>query len=159
MGKGGAAISDYILHLPEAESVTLSGPTALRLIRCGDGDAALLYIAILKNRGGGDDGKLRAQLGWDREKFRRALNVLAQQRLVAPRCSVLLEIPHFSCCISHYERPLRGQLIKIWTFRSPDLFFNFWSGPCLNPLRHLPTPHNIPASNLWGLPNYRVRRV
>ena len=83
MGKGGAAISDYILHLPEAESVTLSGPTALRLIRCGDGDAALLYIAILKNRGGGDDGKLRAQLGWDREKFRRALNVLAQQRLVA----------------------------------------------------------------------------
>ena len=61
MGKGGAAISDYILHLPEAESVTLSGPTALRLIRCGDGDAALLYIAILKNRGGGDDGKLRAQ--------------------------------------------------------------------------------------------------
>ncbi len=83
MGKGGAAISDYILHLPEAESVTLSGPTALRLIRCGDGDAALLYIAILKNRGGGDGGKLRAQLGWDREKFRRALNVLAQQRLVA----------------------------------------------------------------------------
>ena len=76
-------ISDYILHLPEEEGVTLSGPTALRLIRCGDGDAALLYIAILKNRGGADDDKLRAQLGWDREKLRRALNVLAQQRLVA----------------------------------------------------------------------------
>lgn len=76
-------ISDYILHLPEEEGVTLSGPTALRLIRCGDGDAALLYIAILKNRGGADDDKLQAQLGWDREKLRRALSVLVRQRLVA----------------------------------------------------------------------------
>ena len=77
------AISEYILRLPEEESITLSGPTALRLIRCGDGDAALLYIAILKNRGAADDDKLRSQLGWDREKLRRALGVLARERLVS----------------------------------------------------------------------------
>ena len=75
-------IADYILHLPEDESITLSGPTARRLIRCGDGDAALLYLAILQNRGSADDGKLRSQLGWERDRFHHALRVLAGQGLV-----------------------------------------------------------------------------
>ncbi|MDE7219304.1 MAG: DnaD domain protein [Oscillospiraceae bacterium] len=79
----GEAISDYILHLPEDEGVLLSGPAAQRLIQCGDGDAALLYIAVLKNRGSGDDEKIRAQLGWDQTRFRRALDVLARQGLVS----------------------------------------------------------------------------
>ena len=35
---------------------------ARRLIQGGDGDAALLYIAVLRNRGGVDDQQLRAQL-------------------------------------------------------------------------------------------------
>lgn len=82
-GKGADKIADYILHLPEDESITLSGPTARRLIRCGDGNAALLYLAILQNHGSGDDDKLRAQLNWDRNTFRRALQVLSQQGLVA----------------------------------------------------------------------------
>ena len=54
--------------------IILSGPAAKRLIRSGDGDAALLYIAVLKNRGSADDEKIRAQLGWNPDKFRRALH-------------------------------------------------------------------------------------
>lgn len=81
--KEGPSISEYILHLPEEESIILSGPAAKRLIRSGDGDAALLYIAVLKNRGSADDEKVRAQLGWDPDKFRRALHALSQQGLVA----------------------------------------------------------------------------
>lgn len=79
----GNTIGEYILHLPEDESVFLSGPAARRLIQCGDGDAALLYIAVLKNRGSADDEKVRAQLRWDQNRFRRALGTLAQQGLVS----------------------------------------------------------------------------
>ena len=57
-------MSGYVLHLPEDESVVLSGPVSRRLIEGGDGDAALLYIAVLKNHGSIDDGRLRALLSW-----------------------------------------------------------------------------------------------
>lgn len=76
-------INHYILHLSEDESVVLSGPAARRLIQDGNGDAALLYIAVLKNHGSGDDEKLRLQLGWNREKFQSALRALARQGLVS----------------------------------------------------------------------------
>ena len=82
-GKEGPAISEYVLRLPEEESILLSGPAAKRLICCGDGDAALLYIAVLQNRGAADDEKVRAQLGWPLEQFRRALNTLSQLGLIA----------------------------------------------------------------------------
>lgn len=38
---------------------------------------------MLKNRGSADDEKVRAQLGWTPERFRRALGVLARQGLVS----------------------------------------------------------------------------
>ena len=41
-----------MLHLPEDESIVLSGPATRRLLQAGDGDAALLYIAVLRHRGG-----------------------------------------------------------------------------------------------------------
>lgn len=75
-------MSGYILHLPEDEGVVLSSPVARRLIEAGDGDAALLYIAVLLSRGSVDDEKLRGQLGWPADRFDRALAVLSRQRLV-----------------------------------------------------------------------------
>ena len=76
-------MSGYVLHLPEDESVVLSGPVARRLVEGGDGDAALLYIAVLRNRGSIDDERLRSQLGWTGDRFRRALEALARQKLIA----------------------------------------------------------------------------
>lgn len=63
--------------------MVLSGPAARRLIEAGDGDAALLYIAVVQNRGGMDDEKVRALLKWDEPRFRRALHTLSSQGLVA----------------------------------------------------------------------------
>lgn len=76
-------MSGYVLHLPEDESVVLSGPVSRRLIEGGDGDAALLYIAVLKNHGSMDDECLRALLSWPPDRFRRALGSLVRQGLVA----------------------------------------------------------------------------
>lgn len=78
----GNVISDLILRLPEEESIVLSGPAVQRLLQGGSGDAALLYIAALKNRGCGSE-KLRAQLRWDQERFQRASAALAQMGLVS----------------------------------------------------------------------------
>ena len=56
------AVSGYTLRLPQEESVVLSQAAASRLIRRGDGDAALLYIAVLRSRGAGDEASLGAAL-------------------------------------------------------------------------------------------------
>lgn len=76
-------MGSYTLHLPEKDSVVLSGPTVRRLIDGGDGDSALLYIAILKNNGSIDDEKTPKELKWNYERFYRALNNLSAQGLVA----------------------------------------------------------------------------
>ena len=77
------AVSGYTLRLPEEESVVLSGAAASRLIRRGDGDAALLYIAVLRSRGTGDENALRSALGWPEDRLRRAFTVLAGEGLVS----------------------------------------------------------------------------
>ena len=81
-GRGAGAIA-YILHRAEDEGVLLSGPAVRGLLAGGSGDAALAYIAMLKNRDCADEGKLRAMLGWDGERLGRAMEVLAGQGLVA----------------------------------------------------------------------------
>lgn len=82
-----------MLHLPEDESIVLSGPATRRLLQAGDGDAALLYIAVLRHRGGGDDEKIRATLNWPKPRFDRALQVLMEQGLLAMPAGKKAEIP------------------------------------------------------------------
>ena len=77
-------MSGYILNLPEDEGVVVSGQAARRLVEGGDGDAALLYIAVLRNRGNMDEGKLAGQLGWPEGRLRQALGSLVRQGLAAP---------------------------------------------------------------------------
>ena len=76
-------MSGYILHLPEDESVVLSGPVVRRLIDTGDGDAALLYLALLQNKGSVDPQRLQEKLRWGESRFRGALTALERQALVA----------------------------------------------------------------------------
>ena len=77
-------MSGYVLHLPEDEGVVVSGQAARRLVESGDGDAALLYIAVLRNRGNMDEEKLTGQLGWPEGRLREALGSLVRQGLAAP---------------------------------------------------------------------------
>lgn len=76
-------ISSYTLRLSEDDSIIISGPTARRLVASGDGDAALLYIAVLRNKGTIDDEKARAELKWSADRFQRALSSLSSQGLVS----------------------------------------------------------------------------
>jgi len=76
-------MNGFTLHLPEDESVVLSGAVARRLVEAGDGDAALLYIAILRLHGAADTDQLCAQLRWDAQRFQSALRALSRQGLVS----------------------------------------------------------------------------
>lgn len=76
-------MSSYVLQLPKEESVVLSGPAVQALIDGGSGDAALLYLAVLKNKGSIDDKKVCAALRWTAEQFQRALFQLSAQGLIA----------------------------------------------------------------------------
>ena len=75
-------VSEYILQLPEDENVVLSGPAVQRLLTARSGDAALLYIWILKNKGRIEDKKTIAELKWTGDQFQRAISVLAAQDLI-----------------------------------------------------------------------------
>ena len=74
-------MSGYVLHLPEEESVIVPGAAARRLIESGDGDGALVYLALLRGRGSAE--KLREQLRWPAERLQRALGALARQGLIS----------------------------------------------------------------------------
>lgn len=66
------------------ESVTLSVTVVKALEQRGDGDAALLYLALLRHQGTVPPRSLAGELRWDRERIERAETVLQELRLVAP---------------------------------------------------------------------------
>ncbi len=75
-------MAGYVLHLKEEESVTLSAATLRRLIGGGNGDAALLYLAILHSHGAAEAEKLAAMLKWDEARVRAAEQALCEMQLV-----------------------------------------------------------------------------
>ncbi|MCI8910030.1 MAG: DnaD domain protein [Oscillibacter sp.] len=66
------------------ESITLSGPAARRLLDRGDGDAALLYLALLRHRGTVQPRALAGELRWERGRIEAAEETLRQLGLIAP---------------------------------------------------------------------------
>ena len=67
------------------EPVTLSAQAAKRLLDRGDGDAALLYIALLRRHGDVPPRSLAGELRWDRARIEAAESVLRDLGLIAPQ--------------------------------------------------------------------------
>ena len=76
-------MESVLVHTPE-ESVTVPAQAARRLLDRGDGDAALLYLALLRHRGTVQPRALAGELRWDRGRIEAAEEVLRQLGLVAP---------------------------------------------------------------------------
>ena len=83
------------------ESVTLTAQAVRRLLDRGDGDAALLYLALLRRRGAVQPRSLAGELRWDRPRIEAAERVLRELGLVAPAAEKLPEPAE--------ERPLYRQ--------------------------------------------------
>ena len=71
-------MSDIKITLPGSETVTLTGQTIDKLIRAGDGDAALLYLYILKTRGNSTDSEAAIALNKGKGWVASAMAVLSR---------------------------------------------------------------------------------
>ena len=75
-------MSDKKIILPVPETITLTGQTIDKLIRAGDGDAALLYLYILKTRGQSTASEAAAALGKNAGGIATAMAVLSRLGLI-----------------------------------------------------------------------------
>jgi len=75
-------LSDIRITLPGSETVTLTGQTIDKLIRAGDGDAALLYLYILKTHGQKSSSEAAIALDKSKGWIASAMAVLSRLGLV-----------------------------------------------------------------------------
>ena len=83
-------MASVLVHTAE-ESVTVSAQAAKRLLEKGDGDAALLYLALLRHHGNVPPRSLAGELRWERSRIEAAEETLRQLGLVAPAAAEVLE--------------------------------------------------------------------
>ena len=75
-------MANYLAH-SGPESVTLPVTVVRMLEQKGDGDAALLYLALLRHQGTVPPRALAGELRWERERIERAEGSLRELRLLA----------------------------------------------------------------------------
>jgi len=75
-------LSEIKITLPGSETVTLTGQTIDKLIRAGDGDAALLYLYILKTHGQKTSSEAAIALDKSKGWVASAMSVLSRLGLV-----------------------------------------------------------------------------
>lgn len=75
-------MANVLIHASD-ESVTVSAHAAKKLLERGDGDAALLYLALLRHHGTVLPRSLAGELRWDRGRIEAAEAVLRELGLVA----------------------------------------------------------------------------
>lgn len=80
-------MASILVHTGD-ESVTLTAQVAKRLLEKGDGDAALLYIALLRRHGSVPPRALAGELRWERSRIEAAEKALREMGLIAPEETV-----------------------------------------------------------------------
>ena len=75
-------MANVLIHTAD-EGVTISARAAKRLLEKGDGDAALLYLALLRHHGTVMPRSLAGELRWDRDRIEAAEASLRELGLIA----------------------------------------------------------------------------
>ena len=83
-------MANVLVHTAD-EGVTLTAQAAKRLLERGDGDAALLYLALLRHHGSVPPRSLAGELRWDRPRIEAAEETLRALGLIAPAEDIPLE--------------------------------------------------------------------
>ena len=74
-------MGSILIHTQD-ESVTLTAQAVRRLLEKGDGDAALLYLALLRHHGTVQPRSLAGELRWDRLRIEAAEGTLREKLAV-----------------------------------------------------------------------------
>lgn len=83
-------MANILVHSGD-ESVTLTAQATKRLLDKGDGDAALLYLALLRHHGTVPPRSLAGELRWDRGRIEAAEEALRTLGLITPSAETLPE--------------------------------------------------------------------
>ncbi len=75
-------MASVLVHTAE-ENVTMSAQAARKLLEKGDGDAALLYLALLRHHGAVQPRSLAGELRWERSRIESAEESLRRLGLIA----------------------------------------------------------------------------
>ena len=75
-------MAGYLLHVEKNDHITLSRDAAGRLLKAGNGDAALLYLAILSQQGSAHSDAVEQLLGWDQRRLADARASLEKSGLL-----------------------------------------------------------------------------
>jgi len=76
-------MASVLVHTGD-ESITITAQVAKRLIESGSGDAALLYLALLRHHGNVLPRSLAGELRWDKVRIEKAELALRELGLIAP---------------------------------------------------------------------------
>ena len=74
-------MASVLVHTGE-ENLTVTAQAAKRLLECGNGDAALLYLALLRHHGTVQPRALAGELRWERSRIEAAEDALRQLKLI-----------------------------------------------------------------------------
>lgn len=156
-------MSGYVLHLPKEESIIVPGAAARLLIEGGDGDGALTYLALLRNKGSTE--KLQEQLRWPAERLQKALGALARQGLIdrpqtvpaAPSPPAAEERPEYTR--ADMARAMEGAEFAALTSAVEDKLGKKLTTPDLAALLGLYDQLGIPADVIFLLVSFCVERA
>lgn len=155
-------MAGYVLHLKEEESVTLSAATLKRLIGGGNGDAALLYLAILHSHGAAEAEKLAKILSWDEKRVRTAEQALCEMQLVGapekplPEPPQTQEMPDYTR--EDIMRKLEGDGRFACLLREVEHKLGPLSIPSVKKLLGLYENLGLPADVVYTLVNYCIAK-
>ena len=83
----------YTIQLAQEENIVLSADAVRRLIAAGSGDGALLYLALLENRGAMSPEQLLGELKWTAERLHQAETALIRCGLLGSHRPALTQEP------------------------------------------------------------------
>ena len=155
-------MAGYVLHLKGEESVTLSAATLKRLIGGGNGDAALLYLAILHSHGAAEAEKLAKILSWDEKRVRAAEQALYEMQLVGapekplPEPPQTQEMPEYTR--EDIARKLEGDGRFACLLREVEHKLGPLSTPSVKKLLGLYENLGLPADVVYTLVNYCIAK-
>lgn len=157
-------MAGYVLHLKEEESITLSAAALRRLIGGGNGDAALLYLAILHSHGAAEAEKLAKMLSWDEKRVRAAEQALYEMQLVGapekkaaqPPAEPPQETPDYTR--EDIMRKLEGDGRFACLLREVEHKLGPLSTPSVKKLLGLYENLGLPADVVYTLVNYCIAK-
>lgn len=160
-------MTGYVLQLKEEENITLSADVLRRLIGGGNGDAALLYLAILRAHGAAEPAKLAHELKWDRPRVQAAEIALCELGLIStpvekPEQDLQPLPPQASGPVEYTREDVARKLERDGRFacllREVERKLGPLSIPSVKKLLGLYETLGLPADVVYTLVNYCIER-